>query len=140
MNHFVPILAALLGSGGIFFPAPGAVEPISIFQPGTRILFQGDSITDGNRGRTEDPNRLGSLAGGGSPRGSAGCAPHSDGTSAPGSGLTPGTGPRFSSCKNSVAFAPPRSAQPWANSPPAAKSFVTLAAANSDCRCLFPAL
>ena len=23
-----------------------------------RILFQGDSITDGNRGRTEDPNHL----------------------------------------------------------------------------------
>jgi lysophospholipase L1-like esterase len=36
----------------------GAVEPISIFQPGTRIVFQGDSITDGNRGRSEDPNHI----------------------------------------------------------------------------------
>jgi len=35
-----------------------AVEPISIFQPGTRILFQGDSITDSNRGHNEDPNHI----------------------------------------------------------------------------------
>lgn len=29
-----------------------------LFQPGERILFQGDSITDGNRGRNEDPNHI----------------------------------------------------------------------------------
>jgi lysophospholipase L1-like esterase len=34
------------------------VEPIPAFAPGTRILFQGDSITDGARGRTEDPNHI----------------------------------------------------------------------------------
>ncbi len=28
------------------------------FPPGTRILFQGDSITDGGRGRNEDPNHI----------------------------------------------------------------------------------
>ena len=28
------------------------------FPPGTRILFQGDSITDGGRGRNEDPNHV----------------------------------------------------------------------------------
>lgn len=28
------------------------------FQPNARILFQGDSITDGNRGRNEDPNHI----------------------------------------------------------------------------------
>jgi len=28
------------------------------FDPGERILFQGDSITDGNRGRTADPNHI----------------------------------------------------------------------------------
>ncbi len=28
------------------------------FAPGTRILFQGDSITDGGRGRSEDPNHI----------------------------------------------------------------------------------
>jgi lysophospholipase L1-like esterase len=35
-----------------------AVEPIPIFTPGARILFQGDSITDGNRGRSADPNHI----------------------------------------------------------------------------------
>ena len=38
-------------------PTP-AVEPISVFTPGARILFQGDSITDGNRGRSADPNHI----------------------------------------------------------------------------------
>ena len=28
------------------------------FPPGTRILFQGDSITDGGRGRSQDPNHI----------------------------------------------------------------------------------
>jgi len=28
------------------------------FREGTRILFQGDSITDGNRGRNSDPNHI----------------------------------------------------------------------------------
>lgn len=36
----------------------GAVEPIPAFAPGSRILFQGDSITDGNRGRSADPNHI----------------------------------------------------------------------------------
>ena len=35
-----------------------AVDPIPAFQLGTRILFQGDSITDGNRGRSADPNHI----------------------------------------------------------------------------------
>jgi lysophospholipase L1-like esterase len=35
-----------------------AAEPIAAFPPGARILFQGDSITDGNRGRTADPNHI----------------------------------------------------------------------------------
>ena len=35
-----------------------AVEPIAAFKPGTHILFQGDSITDGNRGRSADPNHI----------------------------------------------------------------------------------
>ena len=46
--------------------APGA-EPekagenraeMPAFHDGDRILFQGDSITDGNRGRTQDPNHI----------------------------------------------------------------------------------
>jgi lysophospholipase L1-like esterase len=35
-----------------------AAEPIPVFVPGARILFQGDSITDGNRGRSSDPNHI----------------------------------------------------------------------------------
>lgn len=35
-----------------------AVEPIPAFADGTRVLFQGDSITDGNRGRSADPNHI----------------------------------------------------------------------------------
>ncbi len=35
-----------------------ALEPIAAFTPGARILFQGDSITDGNRGRNADPNHI----------------------------------------------------------------------------------
>ena len=35
-----------------------APEALSIFKPGSRILFQGDSITDGNRGRSQDPNHI----------------------------------------------------------------------------------
>jgi lysophospholipase L1-like esterase len=35
-----------------------AVEPIAGFASGARILFQGDSITDGNRGRNADPNHI----------------------------------------------------------------------------------
>lgn len=35
-----------------------ALEPLAAFTPGCRLLFQGDSITDGNRGRTADPNHI----------------------------------------------------------------------------------
>jgi len=35
-----------------------ATDPISAFALGARILFQGDSITDGNRGRNADPNHI----------------------------------------------------------------------------------
>ncbi|HEX3357323.1 MAG TPA: SGNH/GDSL hydrolase family protein [Tepidisphaeraceae bacterium] len=36
--------------------ANAAVAPL--FDPGSRVLFQGDSITDMNRGRTADPNHI----------------------------------------------------------------------------------
>src|SRR3954452_5439963 len=35
-----------------------ATEPLAVFASGARILFQGDSITDGNRGRSADPNHI----------------------------------------------------------------------------------
>ncbi len=46
-----------------FLPVTGT-SAINLVQPGNRlknnavILFQGDSITDGNRGRNEDPNHI----------------------------------------------------------------------------------
>ena len=49
---FLALLAPLLA-----LAAP-TVEPIPAFSPGCRILFQGDSITDGNRGRSADPNHI----------------------------------------------------------------------------------
>jgi lysophospholipase L1-like esterase len=39
-------------------PATGPETPPSVFRKDARILFQGDSITDGNRGRNADPNHL----------------------------------------------------------------------------------
>lgn len=35
-----------------------AADPIPVFTKGARVLFQGDSITDGNRGRSADPNHI----------------------------------------------------------------------------------
>lgn len=53
----VALLITSLASGA---EAPGDTAPLPIpaFQQGTRILFQGDSITDGNRGRSADPNHI----------------------------------------------------------------------------------
>jgi lysophospholipase L1-like esterase len=45
----------------LLFALPTAVEaaePIAAFAPHARILFQGDSITDGARGRSADPNHI----------------------------------------------------------------------------------
>jgi lysophospholipase L1-like esterase len=37
---------------------PSPNDPMPAFAEGARILFQGDSITDGNRGRNSDPNHI----------------------------------------------------------------------------------
>jgi lysophospholipase L1-like esterase len=47
----------------LFVTPPGAIAadaPVDVpaFHPNDRILFQGDSITDMNRGRTADPNHI----------------------------------------------------------------------------------
>jgi hypothetical protein len=55
MNKFVILLASLLLAP---LTSLQAVEPIAAFTSGARILFQGDSITDGNRGRNSDPNHI----------------------------------------------------------------------------------
>jgi lysophospholipase L1-like esterase len=52
MNKFCTLLACLCALSLV------AVEPIPAFTPNERVLFQGDSITDGNRGRSADPNHI----------------------------------------------------------------------------------
>lgn len=54
MNCILLLLTLLLAPLTAFC----APEPIAAFAPGTRVLFQGDSITDGNRGRSADPNHI----------------------------------------------------------------------------------
>lgn len=49
----LPLLTLLLTANALL-----GLEPIPAFAPGSRILFQGDSITDGNRGRSADPNHI----------------------------------------------------------------------------------
>lgn len=39
-------------------PSSPAADAIPAFRQSARILFQGDSITDGNRGRNPDPNHI----------------------------------------------------------------------------------
>jgi len=51
----VPLLALVLT---FLLGRLPAAEPIAAFTPNVRILFQGDSITDGNRGRSADPNHI----------------------------------------------------------------------------------
>jgi lysophospholipase L1-like esterase len=58
--HAFQLLGFTLASLAIFLTTasvPAADAP-ALFRPGTRILFQGDSITDGNRGRSADPNHI----------------------------------------------------------------------------------
>jgi hypothetical protein len=52
----LPCLLSVPWSAGVASSA--AVEAIGAFAPGARILFQGDSITDGNRGRSTDSNHI----------------------------------------------------------------------------------
>src|SRR5580698_60236 len=54
MKSVPAIIAFLLAS----LATVRAADPLPAFTPGARILFQGDSITDGNRGRTADPNHI----------------------------------------------------------------------------------
>lgn len=54
-NMKIFLLAVLLHTLPAALPA---AEPMPAFTAGARILFQGDSITDGNRGRSADPNHI----------------------------------------------------------------------------------
>jgi len=51
-------LQMILFAATAFPTSAEPVEPVPVFRENARILFQGDSITDGNRGRTEDPNHI----------------------------------------------------------------------------------
>lgn len=44
----------------LIFSLPASAQPaqVPVFTKGAKILFQGDSITDGNRGRDSDPNHI----------------------------------------------------------------------------------
>ena len=51
----VPAIATIAAMAG---PASMGIAPMGAFEKNARILFQGDSITDGNRGRGTDPNHI----------------------------------------------------------------------------------
>ena len=55
MNNRFQLIAALLLA---LSASAHATEPVPAFTEGARILFQGDSITDGKRGRSADPNHI----------------------------------------------------------------------------------
>ena len=54
---WVPALL-LLWSTGCTTMHSSSPDPMPAFSDGAKILFQGDSITDGNRGRSADPNHI----------------------------------------------------------------------------------
>lgn len=59
LRHLTIVLAVLsLAVAAAADAAEPIAAPIAAFTPGARILFQGDSITDGNRGRSADPNHI----------------------------------------------------------------------------------
>lgn len=51
-------MALLVLSSGCATNQRSAKDPMPAFSDGAIILFQGDSITDGNRGRNKDPNHI----------------------------------------------------------------------------------
>jgi len=62
-NALLAAALLLLGSGAALraadAPAVNTSLPVQpLFPAGSRVLFQGDSITDGNRGRNQDPNHI----------------------------------------------------------------------------------
>ncbi len=63
MTMRIALLAPLVltvPAAALFAQSPGrdGTDPIAVFRKGARILFQGDSITDGRRGRNQDPNHI----------------------------------------------------------------------------------
>ncbi len=54
---FPAIFLAFVSIAGNIVSAADVAD-VPLFKENTRILFQGDSITDGNRGRSADPNHI----------------------------------------------------------------------------------
>ena len=60
-RHILALSFAVVLTAGLNVCVSHAAEPKSeseLFPKNATILFQGDSITDGNRGRTLDPNHI----------------------------------------------------------------------------------
>lgn len=58
MRPFCSLLPVLVALFHMLASSAHALDPIPAFATDARILFQGDSITDGNRGRSADPNHI----------------------------------------------------------------------------------
>ena len=59
MRYTIDFVAALILLGGASFAYAAATgDEMPAFREGNHILFQGDSITDMNRGRSADPNHI----------------------------------------------------------------------------------
>ena len=57
MNMLLWAALVMVGVAGVAGQVIAA-DDIPLFAVGSRVLFQGDSITDGNRGRSDDPNHI----------------------------------------------------------------------------------
>ena len=57
LRKMMMVVVAGLSLTGAVQAADEALD-IPVFKANARILFQGDSITDGNRGRNTDPNHI----------------------------------------------------------------------------------
>ncbi|MEZ0389757.1 MAG: SGNH/GDSL hydrolase family protein, partial [Verrucomicrobium sp.] len=58
LSYVCTLLAFTLARGTLASAQASEPAPIQAFTPEACILFQGDSITDGNRGRSADPNHI----------------------------------------------------------------------------------
>lgn len=55
MTTLRPFCVSIIWYGAL---SSAFAQQMAVFKDEARILFQGDSITDGNRGRTADPNHI----------------------------------------------------------------------------------
>ena len=61
MNRFgttLTLAGCLIVTAGCATHRQSSKDPMPAFRESSTVLFQGDSITDGNRGRSADPNHI----------------------------------------------------------------------------------